>query len=657
MLDSSTGVLDAREVQSELLAMLQRNASQLEFNEMLARVEANTGDSTGNALLAGSIRAAVAVREQQALQQRRERGLLVVLETAQDLTAIRDLELVLQAIVRRARQIFASDIGYLTNHDRVRDDFYIRATDGAISDRFKNVRVPLNHGICGQVFQSKTPYHSSTYLSDHGFNHDQGIDLAVTDEGVHSLLGAPLLVGNQCIGVLCICDRQSRTYEPWEVSMLATLAAQASIAIENARLFQEAQVALQQASAANELLYRQAQETEAAADAHERMTKLVARGGAVADILSMVSSTLQGHVGLLDEAEQLVHKVSPHPQDDAQPLVSLLARTNVQDRLHRALSESRLSGGSRLAVSEGDVHLRVAALIGAERLLGAMVILTRSDLTETQVRIFERGALVAGVVLLSRERSELAVSSETAAIIRALVGWRQENPQALQSRVEAYGIDVSGPLRLMLLDVGARNIEYALRRARSAVLPRALLMEEYEGMAVAICQERDFQALCSVVSRTLRDDPRLEFVGVTSATITRADDLPRSHAALKRGVEIMKVLGRKRELVEEAVLSMYALVFEQRQSGDMAAFIDATAGPLLVHDERKKSALGETMLAYFESGQNAKATAQMLGIHVNTLRQRLESVDALLGSWRQGGRALELQMALSLLRLRSRLDA
>src|SRR5690606_40300127 len=140
------------------------------------------------------------------------------LEPAQDLTAIRDLELVLQAIVRRARQIFASDIGYLTNYDRVRNDFYIRATDGATSDRFRNVRVPPEHGICGHVLKHKTPYHCTNYMQDQGFMHDNGIDLAITEEGVCSLLGAPLMVGNHCIGILCVCDRQPRSHEPWEIS-------------------------------------------------------------------------------------------------------------------------------------------------------------------------------------------------------------------------------------------------------------------------------------------------------------------------------------------------------------------------------------------------------------------------------------------------------
>jgi GAF domain-containing protein/sugar diacid utilization regulator len=653
------------ELQSELLAMLQRNASAHEFGEMLERVEATVSDPAQRSLLAGSIRAAVAVCEQQALQQRRERGLLVVLESAHDLTAIRDLELVLQAIVRRARQIFSADIGYLTNFDRLRNDFYIRATEGAISERFKNVRVPPEHGICGHVLKHKTPYHSSDYLTDHGFAHEQGIDLAIKDEGVQSLLGAPLMVGNHCIGVLCICDRQPRRHAPWEVAMLSTLAAQAAVAIENARLFQDAQVALQRASDANASLHRQAEEIQTAAEAHEQMTRLVARGCSVVDILNMAASMLGVHIELLDEAERPTHRASVAPAHLAGGLVALLERTPVQDAVHGTLTEGRRSGRSHeVKEQEGgnggnggaERHLRVAALMGADRLLGAMLMLSDRAMSTTEIRTFERAALVAGVVLLSQERSERVVSGESAAAIRALVSWQQESLAALQLRTQPLGLDLGLPLRMAVLGVEDRHIEYALRRMRPAVA-RGTLLEECEGFIVAICPETAFEALRSALETTLLADARLDAVGVTSATLSQVDALPDCFRALKRGIDILRALGRSHELVPEATLSMYSLLFEHRRAGDVAGFIEATVGDLVQHDQRRGTDLAGTLLAYLEHAQNAKATADSLQVHVNTLRQRLESIDNLLSDWRQGGRFLELHVALRMHMLRSTVHA
>lgn len=639
------------ECQSALLAMLQRNAGAPEYDEMLERVERTVSDPAQRSVLVDGIRAAAAVCEQQAMQQRRERGLLVVLESVHDLTAIRDLELVLQAIVRRARQIFSSDIGYLTHFDRVRNDFYIRATEGAISERFKNVRVPPEHGICGHVLKHKTPYHSSDYLTDHGFAHEQGIDLAIQDEGVQSLLGAPLMVGNHCIGVLCICDRQPRRHAPWEVAMLSTLAAQAAVAIENARLFQEAQVALQRASDANASLHRQAEEIQTAAEAHEQMTRLVARGCSVVDILDMVASMLGVHLALLDEAEQPTQRASIAPAPLASGLTEMLGRTEIQDAVHGALTEGRRTGRSQGVDGGAPRHLRVAALMGGDRLLGAMLMLSDRAMSANEIRTFERGALVAGVVLLSQERSELVVSSESAAAIRALVSWQQESLAALQLRTQPLGLDLGLGLRMIVLGVEDRHIEYALRRMRPAIA-RGTLFEECEGFIVAVCPEAAFDALQSALQSALLADARLGAVGVTSSVLSQVDGLPDCFRALKRGIDILRALGRSHELVPEATLSMYSLLFEHRRATDVAGFIDATIGDLVQHDLRRGTDLAGTLLAYLEHAQNARATAESLEIHVNTLRQRLEAIDNLLKNWRAGGRALELHVALRLHLLR-----
>jgi sugar diacid utilization regulator len=59
-----------------------------------------------------------------------------------------------------------------------------------------------------------------------------------------------------------------------------------------------------------------------------------------------------------------------------------------------------------------------------------------------------------------------------------------------------------------------------------------------------------------------------------------------------------------------------------------------------------------TLAAYLENGQRPSTTAPALGVHVNTLYQRLAVIDRVLGpTWRE--RALELQV---LLRVRAAAD-
>jgi DNA-binding PucR family transcriptional regulator len=77
--------------------------------------------------------------------------------------------------------------------------------------------------------------------------------------------------------------------------------------------------------------------------------------------------------------------------------------------------------------------------------------------------------------------------------------------------------------------------------------------------------------------------------------------------------------------------------------------VTATLGPLLDYDSRRGTELRGTLHAYFDAGNSAARAATMLGVHVNTVTQRLDRVAQVLGSgWSAPDRALEVQLALKL---------
>jgi two-component sensor histidine kinase len=60
-------------------------------------------------------------------------------------------------------------------------------------------------------------------------------------EGYHSLFGLPLRIGERIIGAIVLYTRQQRYFDYEQVHLLSSFADEAAIAIENARLFKEAQ--------------------------------------------------------------------------------------------------------------------------------------------------------------------------------------------------------------------------------------------------------------------------------------------------------------------------------------------------------------------------------------------------------------------------------
>src|SRR3546814_4633682 len=69
---------------------LHQNADKDRILSFYTRVRALPENTPGKNELAQSVEQAIAVKERSELHQQRERGLLAVLETAQDLTAIMD---------------------------------------------------------------------------------------------------------------------------------------------------------------------------------------------------------------------------------------------------------------------------------------------------------------------------------------------------------------------------------------------------------------------------------------------------------------------------------------------------------------------------------------------------------------------------------------
>ena len=83
-------------------------------------------------------------------------------------------------------------------------------------------------------------------------------------------------------------------------------------------------------------------------------------------------------------------------------------------------------------------------------------------------------------------------------------------------------------------------------------------------------------------------------------------------------------------------------------------FVTAAIGPVLEYDRRRGTVLGQTLESYFAAGGSPARAAELLHVHVNTVTQRLERLSTLLGEdWQRPDRALEIQLALRLHRLRA----
>ncbi len=625
---------DEREYYRRILSLLDATEASPGLEKLGAEIRQRAQAGELPPSMGADLEIALRLQENFENKRKRERELSALYETARDLSALRNTDQVLQAIVQRARQLVGSDIAYLSAADDERNDFYVKATEGVVSQDFARIRVPREIGVCGSVARTRRPFYSSNYSSDAAFAHDPSIDQATRGEGVVSILGIPLEVDSQVIGVLFVGDRYVRSYTPHEMAVLSSLGTFAALAIENARLFEEARRALQAAKDANAALKIQADEVESAAAAHEHLTELVARGGTLDDLARRVGNLLNGQAAVLD--------------DRMKPISGKLPPGCSEDDIVRAVRESDRTGRSvRIRCEDGDIAL-VAAAIGGSARLGSLVFKRRRPFSAPEIRTFERSAIVTGIVLLSIERVAQSAHRSATDAISALVRGATDPFAGGALRQQPGASTVAWPLTMMVVDLADLSFMQVAAPARAALSGRETIFAEFNGdLVVATSSDRPLD-VAARLSEELQAATQRRLTIVVSEQVGAIGQAPARFESLRRCIDLVRALGQTGRIVSESAMAMYATVFAGKPDSAIDAFVRATAGAVIDHDLRKGSQLVRTLAVYLDCGRSLQRAAGELGIHVNTMRQRLDLVGQLGGACLDPAHGLETHLAVRL---------
>jgi len=138
-------------VADRFLDLLAAEAPREAFDAVVTDAMSSGAGEEELAALRGRRATALRIREQMERQRQREAELSALYETANDLTAIRDVDAILAAIVRRARSLLHADMTYLSLNDEAEGASYMKVTDGALTPEFRTLRLPLGTGLLGRA--------------------------------------------------------------------------------------------------------------------------------------------------------------------------------------------------------------------------------------------------------------------------------------------------------------------------------------------------------------------------------------------------------------------------------------------------------------------------------------------------------------------------
>ncbi|MCH9017024.1 MAG: GAF domain-containing protein, partial [Chloroflexi bacterium] len=193
-------------------------------------------------------------QERELVAHERERS-IVLQEVSNKVAAAHDTDEVLDLIVNEAARLVGASAGYI----RLLEGGVLvpRAANESAAGYLAETAelqpgVPVGEGggAVGHVMATKTPM-----VTEDGtkceLTSPQGRRLA-KNHGFHGRALVPLLANDRSIGVLTVFDTRIRRFTDDEISLLAAFADQASLALENARLLNEAETERERADS----LYR-----------------------------------------------------------------------------------------------------------------------------------------------------------------------------------------------------------------------------------------------------------------------------------------------------------------------------------------------------------------------------------------------------------------
>ncbi len=620
------------------LELLAREASAVEFEGPVLAARA-AGLDTGP--LEEAKVAALKVRGLLRHRAKREAELAALFDTAGDLAGLRDLDAVLEAIVRRVRRLLGCDVAYMALDDPERGDTYIRVTDGTISPRFRGLRLGMGEGLGGLVAQTATPYTTPGYLSDERFRHTTPIDTAVGEEGLVAILGVPMKLGSRVIGVLFAANRSARPFPREEVALLVSFGAHAAVAIDNARLLQETRAALDELSEANRLIRAHSEAVERAALAHDRMTGLVLRGGGVEDLAAVVTEVLGGTLTVLDGAGRAILGTAPGGtlNGDTKPADS------VPLPVEAVLDAARSSRALGRTVRRGEL-LGASVDVGGEPMC-TLVLRAAGTVPDADLPILERAAIVTALLLLFRRSVAEAEERVRGELLDDLIAGRWgEGPR---DRAGRLGVDLDAAHVLVVARHDGQRERAAFWASSQAALYGGLAGGR-DGEVVLLLPGDRPGALARQVAAELGASLGTPVTAGASGPVRGPEGVPGAHAEARRCVDALRALGRTGDGAGPEELGFVGLLVGDPR--DVGGFVRSVLGPLLDYDKRRGTALVSTLEAYFAAGGSQARAAEALHIHVNTVTQRLDRMGRLLGEgWQEPGRALEIQLALRLHRL------
>jgi two-component system, NtrC family, sensor kinase len=166
-------------------------------------------------------------------------------EVSQAVNSTLDLQTVLSTIVSKAVQLSATEAGAIYGYDEAKGEFHLRATYGMEQELIAALtrqHIGFDHADVARAFAQREP----VQIADLREEARSDVDNVILRAGYLARLLAPLLRGDDVVGILVVRRRTPGAFQQNTIDLIKTFATQSALTIQNARLFDNVETRTQE---------------------------------------------------------------------------------------------------------------------------------------------------------------------------------------------------------------------------------------------------------------------------------------------------------------------------------------------------------------------------------------------------------------------------
>ncbi|GAB5467013.1 MAG: helix-turn-helix domain-containing protein [Rhodospirillales bacterium] len=330
----------------------------------------------------------------------------------------------------------------------------------------------------------------------------------------------------------------------------------------------------------------------------------------------------------------------------------------------RGARETGFAEPRGLALGGSILVATVEPLIIDGILAGAVFLFQEATLAEREQLAAEAGRLALSSHLLRDFVAFQTRALSAEPLMRCLLEGEWRDAEELQAAARILDFNLQPPLRLLLVTLpqevaASDHLHRACQRLAQRTFEACLSCPTEAGVALllpaseALERESARAAFLDRISALLPERPLLTL----SPVIEQLTEIAGTWHLCVRRAKVARALGRDGWVTDKR-LGAFAALMASLESAALDGFLSETLGPLAADDRQRGKSNLETVEAFLRSGGRFQATADHLGIHVSTLRYRLERIAARFDIDFEDGDALfDLEVALRINRLRLSYDS